>query len=66
MMTKTDELQSTASGRENVCVCVCVCVCARARDKVIAVLNVFIDDEENAVPNVFAIPLPTSISTNNK
>ena len=36
-----------------VCVCVCVCV----YDEVIAVLNVFIDDEENEVPNVF-VPTP--------
>ena len=38
-----------------VCVCVCVCVCVY--DEVIAVLNVFIDDEENEVPNVF-VPTP--------
>ena len=41
------------------CVCVCVCVCVRVcvYDEVIAVLNVFIDDEENEVPNVF-VPTP--------
>ena len=33
--------------------CVCVCV----YDEVIAVLNVFIDDEESTVPNVF-VPTP--------
>ena len=39
------------------CLCVCVCVCVCVYDEVIAVLNVFIDDEENEVPNVF-VPTP--------